>query len=432
MPNTVIAIRSSATPAGTPSLGVLANGELAINYADGILYYKTAANTLGTIGGGGTPGGLTTEVQFNDAGSFGGNANFTFNKTIATLNVSNINVSTNLITNTFFVNGTIASTSNTTGALRVAGGLGVAGNLHANNIFSETITTGNGVSGIIKDVSVIFSNTFVANGTTASTSNTTGAARVAGGLGVAGNLHANTIFSETITTGSAQGGLIKGADVIYSNTFVANGTTSSTSNTTGAARVAGGLGVAGNLHANTIFSETITTGSANGGTITGADIIYSNTFVANATTASTSNTTGALRVAGGLGVTGNLHANNIGIASTIIINSNRTIQNYGLTHQVLGSGSGTRTINLALGNFISATVAGTTTFAFSNPLASPIACGAILELTNGGSAAITWTNVRWASGIAPTLTTSGVDILTFITDDGGTNWRGVVSSLNNS
>ena len=420
MPNTVIEIRSSAAPAATPSLGVLANGELAINYADGILYYKTAANTLGSIKTT-QPSGLTTEVQFNDAGSFGGNANFTFNKTIATLNVSNINV-----------NGTIASTSNTTGALKVAGGLGVAGNLHANNIFSETITTGNGVSGIIKDVSVIFSNTFVANGTTASTSNTTGAARVAGGLGVAGNLHANTIFTETITTGSANGGLIKGADVIYSNTFVANGTTSSTSNTTGAARVAGGLGVAGNLHANTIFSETITTGSANGGTITGADIIYSNTFVANATTASTSNTTGALRVAGGLGVTGNLHANNIGIASTIIINSNRTIQNYGLTHQVLGSGSGTRTINLTLGNFISATVAGTTTFTFSNPLASPIACGAILELTNGGSAAITWTNVRWASGTPPTLTASGVDLLTFITDDGGSNWRGVVSSLNNS
>jgi hypothetical protein len=49
MANTVIAIRSSGTAAATPSLGVIANGELSINYADGILYYKTAANTLGSI-----------------------------------------------------------------------------------------------------------------------------------------------------------------------------------------------------------------------------------------------------------------------------------------------------------------------------------------------------------------------------------------------
>jgi hypothetical protein len=32
-------------------------------------------------GGGGTPGGLTTQVQFNDAGAFGGDANFKFDKT---------------------------------------------------------------------------------------------------------------------------------------------------------------------------------------------------------------------------------------------------------------------------------------------------------------------------------------------------------------
>lgn len=41
-------------------------------------------------GGGGTPGGSNTEVQFNDGGSFGGNANFTFNKTTNTLTIGNI------------------------------------------------------------------------------------------------------------------------------------------------------------------------------------------------------------------------------------------------------------------------------------------------------------------------------------------------------
>lgn len=129
MANTVIAIRSSGVTGNTPSLGILANGELSLNFADGVLYYKTSSNTLGSIRTT-QPAGLTTEVQFNDAGSFGANANFTFNKTIATLNVKNINVSTNLVTA---------------------------------NLTATSITTGTGVGGIIAGANVIYSNTFVAN-----------------------------------------------------------------------------------------------------------------------------------------------------------------------------------------------------------------------------------------------------------------------------
>jgi len=122
MANTVIAVRSSGTAAATPSLGVIANGEISLNFADGIIYYKTSSNTLGSIRTT-QPAGLTTEVQFNDAGSFGSNANFTFNKTIATLNVAKINVTS-----------TTVSTSNTTGAIIVAGGVGVKGNVTADGI----------------------------------------------------------------------------------------------------------------------------------------------------------------------------------------------------------------------------------------------------------------------------------------------------------
>jgi hypothetical protein len=87
MANTVIALRQSGATGNTPSLGVLANGELSLNYADGILYYKTAANTLGSIRTT-QPAGLTTEVQFNDAGSFGTDSNFTYNKTNDILTVA--------------------------------------------------------------------------------------------------------------------------------------------------------------------------------------------------------------------------------------------------------------------------------------------------------------------------------------------------------
>jgi hypothetical protein len=44
MPNTVIALKKSATPSSAPA--DLANGELALNYADGKLYYKNAAGLI--------------------------------------------------------------------------------------------------------------------------------------------------------------------------------------------------------------------------------------------------------------------------------------------------------------------------------------------------------------------------------------------------
>lgn len=86
MANTTIALRQSGATGNTPSLGVIANGELSLNYADGILYYKTSSNTLGSIRTT-QPAGLTTEVQFNDAGSFGTDSNFTYNKSTDILTV---------------------------------------------------------------------------------------------------------------------------------------------------------------------------------------------------------------------------------------------------------------------------------------------------------------------------------------------------------
>jgi len=46
-----------------------------------------------TGSGGGTPGGIDTQVQFNDGGVFGGDAGFTYNKTTDTLTITNIETS---------------------------------------------------------------------------------------------------------------------------------------------------------------------------------------------------------------------------------------------------------------------------------------------------------------------------------------------------
>ena len=94
-------------------------------------------------------------------------------------------------------------------------------------------------------------------------------------------------------------------------------------------------------------------------------------------------------------------------------------------------GGGTQDIDLDSGRWVSGTVdTSTTTFTFSNPKATANGDGFVLLLTNGGSQTVNWpAAVDWAGGTAPTLTTSGVDLLVFETFDGGTIWYGAVVGL---
>ncbi len=85
-------------------------------------------------------------------------------------------------------------------------------------------------------------------------------------------------------------------------------------------------------------------------------------------------------------------------------------------------------VDLTLGNVQTYTLSGNQTLTFSNPPASGSAGSFTLLVTNGASATLTWpTSVDWAGGTAPTLTASGIDILTFTTIDGGTIWYGFLA-----
>ena len=96
-----------------------------------------------------------------------------------------------------------------------------------------------------------------------------------------------------------------------------------------------------------------------------------------------------------------------------------------------GTGGGTQDFDLSLGKVHTATVdTSTNTFTFSNPPASGTAGSFTLILTNGGSQTVNWPGaVDWAGGTAPTLTTAGVDVLTFLTTDGGTVYLGFSAGL---
>ena len=106
------------------------------------------------------------------------------------------------------------------------------------------------------------------------------------------------------------------------------------------------------------------------------------------------------------------------------------LKDYGEVTNALGSVSGSTTIDLTAGNSVTATAGGAITWTFSNPTASDELCGFVLKLVNGGSATQTWpASVDWPAATAPTLTTSGTDVLVFITCDGGTTWYGFTAGL---
>ena len=107
-----------------------------------------------------------------------------------------------------------------------------------------------------------------------------------------------------------------------------------------------------------------------------------------------------------------------------------TLKDYAIEGVAIGNTGATRTIDLVDGNFFSATLDQACTFTFSNPAASGDFCGFTLALTNGGAFAITYpASVDFVGGVAPTLTASGLDLLVFLTYDGGTTWLGLVAGL---
>jgi hypothetical protein len=186
-----------------------------------------------------------------------------------------------------------ASSSTTTGALTVAGGLGVSGMAYFGNQMRISEAVANGgtllvsgptygvrigtdvIGGVVEGVDKTGFGSFQplklggsrvwADSTLASTSPTTGALTVAGGLGIGGNINAKDVYGTAFVSSLAATpatGLYYFGDAFTkylqwtgSVFYLAGGplnipdTTASTSPTTGALKVAGGLGVGGDVRA---------------------------------------------------------------------------------------------------------------------------------------------------------------------------------------
>ena len=173
-------------------------------------------------GGNGTPGGANTQVQFNDAGAFGGAAGFTFNNTTSELTVPG-NITLSL---------TPSGPSN-----QIKYGMGnlvawldgqwTIGEYNGSNYGTEGIRISPGIEG---NVEVILPSDSTANTNALQLNNYVGNVQVIangntwefnnqGELTAPGNIITNGSGGDIITTG----GNITGANIVNANAIVGNG-----------------------------------------------------------------------------------------------------------------------------------------------------------------------------------------------------------------
>jgi hypothetical protein len=114
------------------------------------------------------------------------------------------------------------------------------------------------------------------------------------------------------------------------------------------------------------------------------------------------------------------------------------MKDYAETVNAIGTITAGTNADLEDGNVQSVTMtANTFNFGITNALTSH-SNSLTLIITNGGLATVTWLSgahggggnaLQWAGGTAPELTSSGTDILTFTTFNGGTNWYGFSAAI---
>ena len=262
----------------------------------------------------GTTATLVGSVLTIQATTSSGGATFTGGTVANAVNITNAN----------------ASTSTNTGALTVIGGVGIGGNVYVGGAITATNIYINGyaistVSGATFTGGTV-TNTVNITSSTQSTSTTSGALTVTGGVGIGGTLNVGsnlnvggvaTATSITVTslnginvpaTGRITFGGPVSPTIIYADSGQillqpsnnGNAVTvnpagrASTSSTTGALVVDGGVGIGGTAYIDTVKVQS--------------------------TTASTSTVTGALQVVGGVGIGGSLNVGGTINAQSVYMN----------------------------------------------------------------------------------------------------------------
>jgi len=208
------------------------NGYFLQTDGEGNLTWAPAGN--GT-GGNGSPGGANTQVQFNNAGNFGGDAGFIYNNTINLLTVGNIttaNITADYITLNWDVTANVvianylygdgsnisnvvavsAAVANSVAGANVTGQVGFAN--VANNVAGANVTGQVGFAAVANSVAASNITGQVANALVAGTVYTAAQPNIT----TVGNLLSLTVIGN-ITSGNANLGNSVNANFYYGNLF---------------------------------------------------------------------------------------------------------------------------------------------------------------------------------------------------------------------
>ncbi len=279
----------------------------------------------------------------------------------------------------------------------------------------------------------------------------TGATGPEGPPGATGQMGATGLIGPTGATGPNGATGIMGATGLGATgitgatgaTGIQGATGSGATGVTGATGITGATGATGpvqtnipqnsqtssyNLQASDVGKHiSITTGgvTVNAGIFSVGDVItvYNNSASQQTITQGASVT---LRGAGGL-ATGSRTLAAYGVCTILCVASNVfTIVGQGLdvggvSQPIIAVAA--LDIDCSSGNYFTKTINGASTFTFSNPPASR-AYSFTLELTHTSGSILWPTTVRWNEDVAPTLTTGRTHLFMFVTDDGGSRWRG--------
>jgi hypothetical protein len=283
---TPISIYYSSTATNVPTAGNLVAGELAINTADGKLFYKDSAGVVQVIGTkGGVGSSTTTQVLYNSSGLVVGSANMTFSGTALTLandaSISGLTVGKGggaVATNTAIGSSTLSS--NTTGNSITAigyqagqtnstGSSGAFIGAYAGQLATGANNTALGYSALSTVTNPSTGTSNVAIGVNALTFNSSGSQNTAVGMQA---LQQNTTASNntavgyqagySYNSGSANGITALGYQALYSTTTdssTAVGTKAAYSTTSGYYIVAMGREA---LYSNTSGTQNVAIGDS--------------------------------------------------------------------------------------------------------------------------------------------------------------------------
>tara|TARA_Y100001960_G_C14527045_1_gene754203 strand:+ start:181 stop:927 length:747 start_codon:yes stop_codon:yes gene_type:complete len=229
-----------------------------------------------------------------------------------------------------------------------------------------------------------------------------------GSAGSAPNLPDGAVISGVITATSFKG---SGNDLTGSPTFTSLNATTGT--------FSGNVSIGGTL----TYEDVTNIDSV--GIVTARQGIKVTAGGVDVTAGGVSVTAGGIDVtAGGVSVTaGGINVTAGGINVSGIVTASNGVEVTGNYTENITAVSGTA-VDCSTASYFTKTITGATTFTFTN-VPTGVAYAFTFEVTLNGSNAITWpASVKWPADTAPTITDGKTQVFVFLTDDGGTRWRG--------